>query len=366
ELNVHRSVIHRLWNHYQRDQNASRRRGSGRRRITTTPDNRYLLQCARRRGTLTARQLASQLSAAAGRPISHQTVSRKLHEGGLFARRPVVCVPLSPAHTRKRLHWTREHRSWKLEQWGHVLFMSESRFDIQNDSRRTMIWRERYRDTLSGSKHHRKRSLQRWRVTCLVRGTTNSRTDLYLFAERSVTAVRYRDEILHPFVRPFIAAMGTFAIFMDDTARPHRARLVRSYLESETISQMAWPARSLDLNPIEHVRTCWEDGLQVAVGLQTPSTSSNKTYYRNGHYRHNKRSTTVLPACLAVVKHAFQLEGIIPVISVWFPLHILPTNLGCRAATAVIYVILFVFSLLFVMWSINATPSSCTTFTHIH
>ncbi|GBN81080.1 hypothetical protein AVEN_223051-1 [Araneus ventricosus] len=24
ELNVHHSVIHRLWNHYQRDQNASR------------------------------------------------------------------------------------------------------------------------------------------------------------------------------------------------------------------------------------------------------------------------------------------------------------------------------------------------------
>ncbi|GBL74499.1 hypothetical protein AVEN_235435-1 [Araneus ventricosus] len=47
--------------------------------------------------------------------------------------------------------------------------------------------------------------------------------------------------------------MGTDAIFMDDNARPHRARLVRSYLESETIPQMAWPARSPDLNPIEHV-----------------------------------------------------------------------------------------------------------------
>ncbi|GBN64882.1 hypothetical protein AVEN_7502-1 [Araneus ventricosus] len=103
ELNVHRSVIHRLWNHYQRDQNASRRRGSGRRRITTTADDRYLLQCARRRKTLTARQLA-QLSASAGRPISRQTVSRRLHEGRLFARRPVVCVPLSPAHVRERLH----------------------------------------------------------------------------------------------------------------------------------------------------------------------------------------------------------------------------------------------------------------------
>ncbi|GBL82000.1 hypothetical protein AVEN_50576-1 [Araneus ventricosus] len=59
ELNVHRSVIHRLWNHYQRDQNTSRRRGSGRRRITTTADDRCLLQCARRRRKLTARQLAS-------------------------------------------------------------------------------------------------------------------------------------------------------------------------------------------------------------------------------------------------------------------------------------------------------------------
>ncbi|GBL86046.1 hypothetical protein AVEN_89098-1 [Araneus ventricosus] len=148
ELNVNRNVIHRLWNHYQRDQNASRRRGSGRRRITTTVDDCYLLQCSRHRRTLTARQLASQLSAAAGRPISRPTVARRLHEGELFARRPVVCVPLSPVHVRARLHWAREHRSWTPEQWGRVVLTDESRFYIQNDSRRAIIWREpgtRYR-----------------------------------------------------------------------------------------------------------------------------------------------------------------------------------------------------------------------------
>ncbi|GBM62842.1 hypothetical protein AVEN_35147-1 [Araneus ventricosus] len=73
ELNELRSVLHRLWNHYQRDQNASRS-GSGRRRIMSTADTRCLLQCVRRQGTLTARQLASQLYVAAGRSIPRQTV----------------------------------------------------------------------------------------------------------------------------------------------------------------------------------------------------------------------------------------------------------------------------------------------------
>ncbi|GBM68263.1 hypothetical protein AVEN_88836-1 [Araneus ventricosus] len=91
-------VVSSMWNHYQRDQNAFRRLGSGRRRIATTPDDLYLLQCAKRRKALTARQLASHLSAAAGRPMSRQNVSSRLHEGGLFEPRPVVCMPLSPAH----------------------------------------------------------------------------------------------------------------------------------------------------------------------------------------------------------------------------------------------------------------------------
>ncbi|GBM09989.1 hypothetical protein AVEN_23982-1 [Araneus ventricosus] len=234
ELNVHRNVIHKLWNHYQRDQSASRRRGSGCRRITTTADDRYLLQSARRRRTLTARQLASQLSAAAGRPISRQTVSRRLHEGGLLARRPVVCVPLSPAHVRARLHLAREHRSWTSEQWGHVLFTDESRFNIQNDSRSAMIWRNqgtRYRaPNIVERDHYRGDGLLVWAGIA-----TNGRTDLYMFVGGSFTAVRYHDEILHPLARPFIATMGTDALFMEDNAHPHRARLVRSYLESETI-----------------------------------------------------------------------------------------------------------------------------------
>ncbi|GBO29855.1 hypothetical protein AVEN_261543-1 [Araneus ventricosus] len=184
-------------------------------------DGRYLLQCARRPRSLTARQLASQLSATAGRPIFRQTVSYRLHEGGLFARRPVVCMSLSPAHVRALLNWASEHRCWTLEQWGDVLFTDESRFNIQNDSRRAMIWREpgtRYRTpSIVERDHYRGSGLLVWAGIA-----TNCRTYLYVFAGGSVTTVRYRDEILYPLARPFIAAMRTDAICMDDNARPHR------------------------------------------------------------------------------------------------------------------------------------------------
>ncbi|GBM40500.1 hypothetical protein AVEN_28653-1 [Araneus ventricosus] len=129
-------------------------------------------------------------------------------------------MPLSPAHVRAWLHWASEHRSWAPEQRGHVLFTDESRFNIQNDSRRAMIRREpgtRYRvRNIVERDHYRGGRLLVWAGIAM-----SGRTNLYVFAGCSVTAVRYRDEILHPLVRPFIATMGTDTIFMDDNAHPH-------------------------------------------------------------------------------------------------------------------------------------------------
>ncbi|GBO29014.1 hypothetical protein AVEN_33749-1 [Araneus ventricosus] len=82
-----------------------------------------------------------------------------------------------------------------------------------------MIWREpgtRYRaPNIVERDHYRSGALLVW-----ARIATDGRTDLYVFAGGSVTAVRYRNEILQTLVRPFIAAMGIDEIFMDDNARP--------------------------------------------------------------------------------------------------------------------------------------------------
>ncbi|GFU14787.1 hypothetical protein TNCV_2807051 [Trichonephila clavipes] len=61
-----------------------------------------------------------------------------LHDA-LFAR----CVLLTPAHRRRRSLWCREHRNWRDNEWGRVLFTDESRFSLSSDSHRILIWRER-------------------------------------------------------------------------------------------------------------------------------------------------------------------------------------------------------------------------------
>ncbi|GBM39741.1 Transposable element Tc1 transposase [Araneus ventricosus] len=228
----------------------------GRPRATTATEDRYLSIIARRNRGATAYQLSRDLYVATGTRVSRVTVSKRLHETGLFARRPAVCVPLTSTNRRVRLAWCREHRDWSMDQWATVLFTDESRFSLNTASRSMFIWREpgtRYLPSnVSEIDHYGGGGLMVWAGIIL-----DGRTPLHVFERGTVTGVRYWDEILEPYVRleryVFKGAVGLEFILMDDNARPHRALLVDEFLESEDIRRMDWPARSPDLNPIEHV-----------------------------------------------------------------------------------------------------------------
>ncbi|GFT33789.1 transposable element Tcb2 transposase [Trichonephila clavipes] len=205
EFGIAHSIVSRLWRQFQTTGTAIRGFSSGRPRGTTPADDRYIVLQARRNRRQTAGEIARHTTQATGRPISCFTVARRLHGGGLFARRPVRCVPLTPAHRRRRSLWCREHRNWRDNEWGRVPFTDESRFSLSSDSHRIFIWRER---------------------------------DAAIIPRTSLKGT---------------GAMGLQFLFMDDNAPCHGTVAAEQLLESEDIERLDWPARSPDLSPIEHV-----------------------------------------------------------------------------------------------------------------
>ncbi|GFV32679.1 transposable element Tc1 transposase [Trichonephila clavipes] len=97
EFGIAHSIVSRLWRQFQTTGAAIRGFSSGRPRGTTSADDRYIVLQARRNRQHTAGKITRHTTQATGRPISRFTVARRLHGGGLFARRPVRCVPLTPA-----------------------------------------------------------------------------------------------------------------------------------------------------------------------------------------------------------------------------------------------------------------------------
>ncbi|GFY13950.1 transposable element Tcb1 transposase [Trichonephila clavipes] len=209
-------------------------------RVTAPNEDRYLAVTAQRNRRSTASDLSRQLSSATGTTVSRQTMYRRLGHIGLYARRPGRCVLLTATHCRPRLTWSREHALWTPQQWSCVMFSDESRFSLQSDSRRTLIW------AAPGTRYYQENSIERHRyggAGLLVWGgiILGSRTDLHV---QSVTMTGHIcwDVILEQHVRLFRGTMGAEFLFMDDNARPHRANIVDECLQSEDITRMDWPA----------------------------------------------------------------------------------------------------------------------------
>ncbi|GFU89787.1 transposable element Tcb1 transposase [Trichonephila clavipes] len=121
EFGIAHSIVSRLWRQFQTT--GIRGFSSGRPRGITPADDRYIvLQDRRNRRRQTAGEIARHTTQSTGRPISRLTVARRLHGGGLFARRPIRCASLTPAHRRRRSLWCRKHRNWRDNEWGRVLF----------------------------------------------------------------------------------------------------------------------------------------------------------------------------------------------------------------------------------------------------
>ncbi|GFU89007.1 transposable element Tcb1 transposase [Trichonephila clavipes] len=178
---------------------------------------------------------------------------RRLTEVGLRSRRPLRRLPLTPHHRQCRLDFCRPRATWSVTDWRRVIFSDESRFSLSDDDHRTRVWRR------TGQRSDPAFIVERH--TAISQGVTvwgaiswDTRSSLVVL-QGTLTARRYVDDILTPIVLPMLSSrLG--AIYQQDNARPHTARLSQQCLQGYDV--LPWPSRSPDLSPIEHVWTRWE------------------------------------------------------------------------------------------------------------
>ena len=80
---------------------------------------------------------------------------------------------------------------------------------------------------------------------------------------------RYLLEVIQPFVIPALQRIGAAAMFQDDNARPHRARVFTDFLRQHNVNRMDLPSYSPDLKSIEHA---WDEfGRRLRINHAPPT-----------------------------------------------------------------------------------------------
>ncbi|GFT16390.1 transposable element Tcb1 transposase [Trichonephila clavipes] len=173
--------------------------------------------------SVTSRIVAPLIESVTHPSVFARTIRRCLQQSGLSARRPLLGIPLTQNHRCLRCQWCDERSIWEVE-WNEVVFIDESRICLQHYDSRIQVWRHRGERMLNSCVMHHPTGaapgIMVWggigyhSRTLLVRifGTLNSQ--------------RYISQVLESVVLSYLQGLAT-AIFQQDNARPHVARIVQ-------------------------------------------------------------------------------------------------------------------------------------------
>ena len=129
-LNVSQSTISRLWNRFRQSGSTADAPRSGRPRVTTPAQDRFIRLRHLRNRFLSAQSTVQALPG--NQRISRQTVRNRIHRAGLRAYRPYQGNVLTRRHRQARMLWANQHQACTLRNhWRHVWFSDESRFLLQ-------------------------------------------------------------------------------------------------------------------------------------------------------------------------------------------------------------------------------------------
>ncbi|GBL78501.1 Transposable element Tcb1 transposase [Araneus ventricosus] len=158
---------------------------------------------------------------------------------------------LTSSNKRRRVEWAKSHLSWIPSQWKKVLWTDESIFEVSygNIGRKVIRKKDEANDPFCYKRViHKASSVMVW--GCLA---ANGVGNLH-FCTGTIKASDYI-RVLEVNLRPSVQRLfgRKRYIFRQDNARPHAAKITKTWLRTKHVPVLEWPASSPDLSPIENI-----------------------------------------------------------------------------------------------------------------
>ena len=240
QFRCHVRTIERLQNRFRQTRTTSDRPRPGRPRVTTRCQDRHIRTTHLRNRFISATVTARTTPGTHNQRISDQTVTQESFKRNRFK-------------TKTYLRWSKfnfatptqptVHQRWRLLQWRNILFSEESRFCLERRDGRVLVYRrrnERYadacvmeRDQFGGGS------------VIVLGGITYQNCTRLIPVAGTLTAVKYRDDILAAEVLPFINANPHVTFQQDNYATSHTARVTRDFMNTNNVNTLSWPSISL-------------------------------------------------------------------------------------------------------------------------
>jgi transposase len=222
----------------------------GKTRRTTAAIDKLIETEALAKPQRTIRELLNATAAT----ISRSTVNRRLREKKIIKRVMVQRPFFTSQVMKQRLEWAEFHRNWILEDWQNVIWSDECSVERGSGKQRKWIfyrpsdkWRQ---DLIDGRKKGKNHRVIIWAA---LSGHTQSSVVILAHdpeAARGGCTSRGYLKLIQEHLPPLL--INDNAVFMQDNAPIHTAKVVKDWFWQSGIDVMPWPPYLPDLNPIEH------------------------------------------------------------------------------------------------------------------
>lgn len=204
---------------------------SGRPKVISASDKRYLKLCALRDRRKTVPILTEEFNTSRKFPVSHSACRRSLLSwnlrGSVAARKPL----LSARNIKKRLAFARHHVKWSKKQWAKVLFTDESKFELFGSKRRVFVRRmpgERFiKQCLIPTVKHGGGSVMVWGGICS-NGVTRLKRILGIMDQKV-----YHNILVRTALPEGKRLIGKGFVFQEDNDPKHASKFCRNCLEKK-------------------------------------------------------------------------------------------------------------------------------------